>query len=81
MQSGLARLKLTTEEINAGLALIKEVETAREIYVEKKGDAQIKTKIKEESFIKINDWMSDFYAVAKIAFSDQPQMMESLGIR
>jgi len=43
------------------------------------GESQDATKIKDAAFVKMDDWMSEFYAVAKIALEDNPQLLESLG--
>ncbi|WP_339926235.1 hypothetical protein [uncultured Cyclobacterium sp.] len=31
------------------------------------------------AFAKIDDWMSEFYAVAKIGLDENPQLLEALG--
>ena len=49
------------------------------MYLKEKGESQDATKIKDEVFAKLDDWMSEFYAVAKIALEDNPQLLESLG--
>jgi hypothetical protein len=79
LQTKLARLKVTTEELTAASSLISNVETARANYLREKGESQDSTKLKDEAFVKIDDWMSEFYAVAKIALEDSPQLLESLG--
>jgi hypothetical protein len=79
IQNKLKRLKVSPEEINQGLALITEVESARAFYLKEKGEDQVATHVKDEAFDEIYDWMSEFYAIAKIAFEDNPQMLESLG--
>lgn len=44
-----------------------------------KGESQDATKLKDTAFIELDDWMSEFYVVAKIALEDNPQLLESLG--
>ena len=80
IQSKLARLKITTEEINGTIQLITNLELARAEYLREKGESQDSTKSKDKAFGEIDDWMSEFYAVAKIALEDNPQLLESLGI-
>ena len=75
----LSVLQVSEEEINEGLKLIKEMEEARAVYVKEKGQSQVATEEKKAAFRKIDDWMSDFYAVAQIAFMDNPQYQEVLG--
>ena len=80
IQSKLVRLKITTEEINGTIQLITDLELARAEYLREKGESQDSTKSKDKAFGEIDDWMSEFYAVAKIALEDNPQLLESLGI-
>ena len=79
IQSKLVRLKITTEEINGTIQLITNLELARAEYLREKGESQDSTKSKDKAFGEIDDWMSEFYAVAKIALEDNPQLLESLG--
>ena len=79
VQSKLVRLKITTEEINGTIELITNLELARAEYLREKGESQDATKLKDKAFGEIDDWMSEFYAVAKIALEDNPQLLESLG--
>ena len=79
IQTKLARLKVTVEDITAANTLISELETARAEYLKEKGESQEATKAKDAAFAKIDDWMSEFYAVAKIGLEDNPQLLEALG--
>jgi len=80
LQSNLSRLKLTPEVLQAGLASITEMENLRTEYLKEVGESQEATKAKDEAFAKVDDWMSEFFSVAKIAMEDKPQLLESLGI-
>jgi hypothetical protein len=75
----LSRLGIKEENIHLGLEKVAEVVAARAVYTNLKGESQKSTKLKEAAFVPLKEWMSDFYAVAKIAFKDQPQQVESLG--
>ena len=79
IQSKLVRLKITNDEINGTIQLITDLELARAEYLREKGESQDSTKSKDKVFGEIDDWMSEFYAVAKIALEDNPQLLESLG--
>ncbi len=79
IQTKLVILKITTEEIATGLSLISEVESTRAEYLREKGESQDATKSKDAAFATLDDWMSEFFAVAKIALEDKPQLLESLG--
>ena len=79
IQSKLVRLKITTEELNGTIEQISNLELARAEYLREKGESQDATKLKDKAFGEIDDWMSEFYAVAKIALEDNLQLLESLG--
>ena len=66
--------------MQAGLAAITEMENLRAEYLKEVGESQEATKAKDEAFAKVNDWMSEFFAVAKIAMEDKPQLLGSLVI-
>ncbi len=79
IQTKLVRLKITKKDLTATNKLILELETARAEYQKEKGESQNATKAKDAAFAEIDDWMSEFYAVAKIALEDSPQLLEALG--
>ena len=78
IQARLASLNLTIADINDTEALIADLETARAEYLREKGESQDATKQKDAAFATMDDWMSEFYAVARIALEDRPQLMEAL---
>jgi len=79
IQTKLATLKITVEDITAANTKVTELETARTEYLKEKGESQDATKAKDAAFATMDDWMSEFYAVAKIALEDNPQLLEALG--
>lgn len=79
IQNNLSRLKITPDGLNTAQALIPEVEAARAAYLKEKGESQDATALKDSAFARLDDWMSEFYAVAKIAMEDNPQLLEALG--
>ncbi len=79
IQKRLLRLKVTAEEVQQALEKISIVEQLRADYLKEKGESQDATQQKDQAFSKMEDWMSEFYAVAKIAMEDNPQLLESLG--
>ena len=80
IQTKLARLKITPEELSTANTLIGEVETSRAGYLREKGESQNATQTKDAAFATLDDWMSEFYAVARIALDDNPQLLETLGL-
>ncbi|WP_196889308.1 hypothetical protein [Aureivirga sp. CE67] len=79
LQTRLERLKITAEDITNTAALLTDVETAKFDYHQEKGESQSATKAKDEAFDTLNDWMSEFYAVARIGLEENPQLLESIG--
>jgi hypothetical protein len=79
IQGKLARLKISPEDLTAAVSLITDLEAARSFYLIEKGESQDATKAKDAAFYKIDDWMSEFFAVAKIGLEDNPQLLEALG--
>jgi len=80
LQTKISRLKVTADDLNAASALISELESARSEYMKEKGESQDATKQKDSTFAKLDDWMSEFYAVARIALEDNLQLLEALGV-
>ena len=79
IQDKLSRLKISVDNLNASYELIGQLEAARSEYLKEKGESQDATKAKDSAFEKMDDWMSEFYAVAKIGLEDNPQLLEALG--
>jgi hypothetical protein len=79
IQGKLARLKVSTDDLTTANTMISDLEAARSEYLKEKGESQDSTKAKDAAFAKIDDWMSEFYAVAKIGLEDNPQLLEALG--
>lgn len=80
IQSRLNQFQITTEELNAGDAIIPEVEKLRAAYLKELGESQDATVAKDSALAKIDDWMREFYAVAHLALENNPQLLEALGI-
>ena len=79
IETKLLRLKVTSTDLTNAVAKIGELTSARAEYLKEKGESQDSTMSKDKAFREIDDWMSEFYAVAKIALEEKPQLLESLG--
>jgi hypothetical protein len=79
LKTQLQRLKITDKSIKGGLKLIEECKQARIDYYRELGESEQTTKDKDFAISKLDDWMREFYMVAKIALEDNPQLMEALG--
>lgn len=79
IQSALATFQLSTEDLNAGAAMVTEVEELRARYLQEKGESQSATKKKDKALAVLDDWLREFYAVAGLALEDDQQLLESIG--
>jgi hypothetical protein len=76
----LVKYNIASEELDAGLALIPEIEQIRAEYVNEKGASQDATSAKNKAFEALEDWMEEFFDLSRVALRKQPQLMEALGI-
>lgn len=79
IQGKLSRLNISANDLTTANTIILELEVARSEYLKEKGESQVATKTKDTVFAKMDDWMSEFYAVAKIGLEDKPKLLEALG--
>lgn len=80
IQMKLNQLKLSAEDIMSALELVQETENARADYFRARGVSQNATQIKDEAMFALNEWMRDFYKIARIALVQNPQLLEVLGV-
>ena len=80
LQQRFAAIKITLEDLTKANNVAAEVVSNRFEYVREKGESQDATKNKLAALKIIDDWMDDFYEIAEIAFEDNPQLLEVLGV-
>lgn len=78
LQTPLQRLKITAQHVANQLTNITQTQQAYADYIREKGESQQATQDKNKAFDAVTKWVSEFYAVAKIALEDQPQLLESV---
>jgi len=78
-QAGLARFGVTPEKLQAGKALVDAVVAAKQSKESETGEAQQATQTRDAAVDALDDWMSDFIAIARIAL-EGTQLSETLGI-
>ncbi|NJL84536.1 MAG: hypothetical protein HC890_19305 [Chloroflexaceae bacterium] len=78
--AALANLGVTPEKLQAGQAEINAVELAAVSQNQERGQAQTSTQIRDRALDELNDWLSDFIAVARVALEAEPQLSEIMGI-
>lgn len=74
----MATLNITQQDLQEVQNNINLMVDARTNYQRERGESQDATKAKDQAFADIAEWMSDFYAVARVALQDHPQLLESL---
>ncbi len=79
IQPKLARLKIDAEAIASAKTLIGEVKAARRLWENERVEDQDATKQKKAAVKALDDWMREFYTVAKIMLEDRPELLEKLG--
>lgn len=74
----LETLKITPAHITSQLAEITALEQAIADYHRERGESEQAIADKDKALKQLADWMSELFAVARIAFADNPQMLEAL---
>lgn len=77
---GMAGFNITKEKLEAGQKEAKEVEQAYAQQHKEKGEAQQATVNRDVAFDLLDDWLSDYLQIARLALAEKPQYMEALGI-
>ena len=78
--SAMAGYGITPEILEKGKAEVDTVETSYNRQLKEKGEAQAATQERDKAFDELQNWMSDFVAIARIALQEQPQYLEALAI-
>ena len=78
--NGLKEFGTTEQKLKAGLAEVKAVEVANLAQEKEKGEAQAATQKRDAAIDELQDWLSDYLAIAKIALEENPQLLEGLGV-
>lgn len=76
----LAEFGIDEAKLKEGQSLVKAVDDNYKRKLKEMGEAQQATKLRDEALDLLEDWISDFTAVAHIALADTPQYLEILGI-
>ena len=76
----LKKQGITADEIAQGKAMAQALMAQYEERKSNKGAAQSSTKKRDEVLKAIDQWVSNFKKVAKVALQDDPQLLEVLGI-
>lgn len=78
--TALAKFGMSKKLLSAAQTQGLDVEIKLNAQLKEKGEAQSATQMRDEAFDELQDWMSDFIAIARISLEDQSQYLEMLGI-
>ncbi|MCP4218770.1 MAG: hypothetical protein GY765_29330 [bacterium] len=80
VMTGLANYNVSTEKLQQGLDLVENARLSNMDRGRKAVEARNATKHRNETFKAMNNWMSDFYIIARLAFANDMQTLEPFGI-
>ena len=78
IQQKLERMNFTKEEAAAELANIEKLEDLNVKRSLAKAHSENFTEKKDKAFAKLKDWMSNFYAAARLALKKEAELLEVL---
>lgn len=76
----ISKYNISPEELAQAKAMVEAIGAARQQQLQSKGDAQDATQKRNEKRRALKTWISQFKKVARIALTDEPQLLEVLGI-
>ncbi len=79
-QTQLARYKITPEALQAAQSQVEQTFALNNVQEQEKGEAQEATQQRNTAIEALDEWLSDFRVVAKIALEDTPQLLEALNM-
>jgi len=76
----LEKFSLTKEKLGSYLAELDELKRLNEAQEKKKGEAQQSRKERDDLYVELSVWLSQFKVACKSALANDPQQLEKLGI-
>jgi hypothetical protein len=71
---------ITLAKLEHAKVLLDETEAANAAQKKEKGEAQQATLERDKAIDSLEEWLSDFIVIARIAMEEKPQLLEKLGI-
>jgi len=78
--SKLEKFSLTKEKLGGYLAELEELKRLNEAQEKKKGESQQTRKERDDLYVELSVWLSQFKVACKSALANDPQQLEKLGI-
>lgn len=79
LRTRLEKVKIDESYVDERISILEEVKALYKSYGLSKGESQQATIDKNKAFADLEEWVREFYAIAKIALKENPQLLESLG--
>ncbi len=76
----LAEYNITSAMLETGKRQVDLVGSHNAARKQRKGTARDATRMRIEAKVALDEWMSDFLKIARVALKDRPQLLEQLGI-
>lgn len=76
----LGTFNITREKLEGGRDAMESVMKAKEMQEREKGDVDRAYVTRDEALDALDDWMSDFLTVARVALADDAQLLEKMGL-
>lgn len=81
VRDALARVTISEEVLQQGLAAVEEVAALRAEQRKEAGEAQAATEARDIAADELQQWMNRLVPIAQVALEENPQMLEALGIK
>jgi len=78
--AAIGRFGVTQDKLSAGKQNSDAAKAASAAQQNEKGEAQQATLARDQAVDTLEDWLSDFTVIARIALEEKPQLLEKLGI-
>lgn len=76
----LGEFCVTSEKLKEAQALVLDVESKINAQLKEMGEAQAATVKRDDALDELQEWMSDFVEISRIALENESQYLEVLGI-
>jgi hypothetical protein len=76
----LLRFNITKEKMTAGRTLVEVMQQHHQSQKKESSEAQRATRDRDGAMELLDDWMSDYRGLVKIVLTDEPEVLERMGI-
>ncbi len=80
LSAGLVRFGYSAAKLEVEKALVEDLRLEIQAQAQKTGDAQSTTAARDVKLRELDTWISDFRTICRVAFYENPQELEKLGV-